>query len=317
MKDLISIIIPVYKVEKYIKKCIDSIICQSYRNLEIILIDDGSPDESGKICDQYATIDNRIKVIHQKNGGLSAARNAGIKVAKGKYIAFVDSDDYIKSDMISNLYDDINKEKADISICGYYLVKDDVVSYCEHCNEKFTLSGIEAMNHLYDDYCVLTSLAWNKLYKREVFKYIKFAEGKVHEDDIIILDILKVCKKISFNLKPEYYYIQRTDSITGNFKVNRLDGLYALEIRDDYFKSIKRDDLIDLNNYKKYYIVTTFIKNARKVKNKDDLLKEKIKECKKKKIMYYSKIKKSNYLSFKRKVFVNISFYFQIIYDII
>lgn len=122
-EDLISIIVPVYKVENYLSKCLDSMICQTYKNIEIILVDDGSPDNSGKICDDYAKKDSRIKVIHKENGGLSDARNAGLKIATGKYIGFVDSDDYISVEMYEKLYNQAKKEDADIACCNYYRVK--------------------------------------------------------------------------------------------------------------------------------------------------------------------------------------------------
>ncbi|EGP5489252.1 glycosyltransferase, partial [Enterococcus faecium] len=116
----ISIIVPVYKVEPYLRKCVDSILAQTFTDFEVILVDDGSPDNSGKICDEYASKDSRVRVIHKKNGGLSSARNAGIDVARGKYLGFVDSDDYIEKDMYELLYDNIVKEQADLSICGIY-----------------------------------------------------------------------------------------------------------------------------------------------------------------------------------------------------
>ncbi len=116
----ISIIVPVYKVEPYLRKCVDSILAQTFTDFEVILVDDGSPDNSGKICDEYASKDSRVRVIHKENGGLSSARNAGIDVARGKYLGFVDSDDYIEKDMYELLYDNIVKEQADLSICGIY-----------------------------------------------------------------------------------------------------------------------------------------------------------------------------------------------------
>ena len=127
MEDLISIIIPVYKVEKYIYKCIDSVLNQTYKNLEIILVDDGSPDKCPEICEEYAKKDNRIKIIHKKNGGLSDARNAGLKVATGKYIGFVDSDDYIEKDMYQVLYNNIIKTNSDISIVNLKEVKENEI----------------------------------------------------------------------------------------------------------------------------------------------------------------------------------------------
>ena len=121
-KPLISIIIPVYKVEKYLEKCIKSVLDQTYKNLQIILVDDGSPDNCGNICDNYAKIDNRIEVIHKANGGLSEARNVGLKVARGEYIGFVDSDDYVSNEMFENLYNTLISNDVDVSICNFYTV---------------------------------------------------------------------------------------------------------------------------------------------------------------------------------------------------
>ena len=123
-KPLISIIIPVYKVEKYLEKCIKSVLDQTYKNLQIILVDDGSPDNCGNICDNYAKIDNRIEVIHKENGGLSDARNVGLKKARGKYIGFVDSDDYVSNEMFENMYNTLVNNNADVSICNFYTVID-------------------------------------------------------------------------------------------------------------------------------------------------------------------------------------------------
>ena len=170
--ELISIIIPVYKVEKYLEKCINSIIGQTYTNLQIILVDDGSPDNSGKICDKYAKKDSRVEVIHKSNGGLSEARNSGIERAKGKYIGFVDSDDYIKEDMYEVLYNLITRFQADVSICNLY----DVVG--DEKNIRNINEGIKEYNRIDILKEVLMdkniqSYAWNKLYKKELFDNLK------------------------------------------------------------------------------------------------------------------------------------------------
>ena len=124
---LVSVIVPIYNVEKYLRKCVDSILNQTYKNLEIILVDDGSPDNCGNICDEYALSDSRIRIIHKKNGGLSDARNAGLDIARGNYILFVDSDDYIDETMVEKLYEALEKEKAEMSLCSFVYVNDDGV----------------------------------------------------------------------------------------------------------------------------------------------------------------------------------------------
>ena len=173
-KDLISVIVPVYKVEKYLEKCIESVLKQTYTNLQIILVDDGSPDNCGKICDEYAKKDSRIEVIHKINGGLSDARNVGINRANGRYIGFVDSDDYIKEDMYEKLINLIKEYDADISICNLY----DVIDGKEYVRNKdngiHEYSRIDILKEILLDKNI-QSYAWNKLYKKELFDEIKSA----------------------------------------------------------------------------------------------------------------------------------------------
>ena len=175
--DLISIIIPVYNVEKYINKCLESVINQTYRNLEIILVDDGSEDKSGKICEEISIKDNRIRVIHKENGGLSDARNIGLDNSNGEYIAFIDSDDFIERDMIEFLYYNINKYDADISICSNYIFDE------EECIDNSTkeikvYNRLEILKEVLLDEKI-RSYAWNKMYKRDLFYNIIFPKGRV------------------------------------------------------------------------------------------------------------------------------------------
>ena len=177
--DLISIVVPIYKVEKYINKCIESILNQTYKNLEIILVDDGSPDNCGKIADEYAKKDNRIKVIHKKNGGLSDARNAGIDIVKGKYIAFVDSDDYIEKEYIEIMYNAIRTNKVKIVQCGINKVNDDgkvLDSYGYLDNELINSKRI--IEEKYTKYPISNVVAWNKLYSTDLFKDIRYPVRK-------------------------------------------------------------------------------------------------------------------------------------------
>ena len=163
--DLISIIIPVYKVEKYLEKCIESVLKQTYTNLQIILVDDGSPDNCGKICDEYAKKDSRIEVIHKINGGLSDARNVGINRANGRYIGFVDSDDYIKEDMYEKLINLIKEYNADVSICNLYDVFDGKEYVRNKDNGIHEYSRIDILKEILLDKNI-QSYAWNKLYKK-------------------------------------------------------------------------------------------------------------------------------------------------------
>lgn len=216
---LISVIVPVYKVEKYLNRCIDSIIKQTYHNLEIILVNDGSPDNSGKICDEYVKKDKRIKVIHKPNGGLSDARNYALEIAEGEYIGFVDSDDYIKEDMFQTLYDLCEENKADISIISFYEMIEDKVIAVRNSGELQIMDKIEAIKELLID-TKIQSYAWNKLFRKELFVGTRFPTGKNFEDIATTLILFEKCNKIVRLEKPKYYYVRRNDSIVGirNYK---------------------------------------------------------------------------------------------------
>lgn len=216
---LISVIVPVYKVEKYLNRCIDSIIKQTYHNLEIILVDDGSPDNSGKICDEYAKKDKRIKVIHKPNGGLSDARNYALEIAEGEYIGFVDSDDYIKEDMFQTLYDLCEENKADISIVSFYEMIEDKVIAVRNSGELQIMDKIEAIKELLID-TKIQSYAWNKLFRKELFVGTRFPTGKNFEDIATTLILFEKCNKIVRLEEPKYCYVRRNDSIVGirNYK---------------------------------------------------------------------------------------------------
>lgn len=212
---LISIIVPVYNVERYLKDCIESILAQTYKNFELILVDDGSPDKCGKICDYYGKKDRRIKVIHKLNGGLSDARNAGIEIAKGDYIGFVDSDDFIMPDMYEKLLDACIKYSADISMCGRNIVNEnkDVIG------ELFVIDKIEKYDKkdaigklLLWDSC--DSAAWDKLYKRSIFEEVRYPVGVMSEDYAVTARLFANANSIVHVGEPLYNYTQRSNSIT-------------------------------------------------------------------------------------------------------
>ncbi|MEY8255893.1 glycosyltransferase family 2 protein [Clostridium perfringens] len=213
-KKLISVVIPVYKVEKYLKRCIDSVINQTYEKLEIILIDDGSPDNCGNICDYYSKIDDRIIVHHQKNSGVSGARNKGIELAQGDYIGFVDPDDYIEPKLFEELYYVIEKSSADISICGFKTFGDEKKNH-ELCNKIWTKD--EALENLLLNK-IITSHLWNKLFKKELFNGIEFDLGKRYEDVRIIHKLFSRAIKVVSIKDSLYNYYIRKDSITGATK---------------------------------------------------------------------------------------------------
>ncbi|MDT6641236.1 glycosyltransferase, partial [Enterococcus faecium] len=208
----ISIIVPVYNVEKYLKKCVDSILGQTFTDFELLLIDDGSTDNSGSICDELAKTDNRIKVIHKENGGLSDARNIGIEVAKGDFIGFIDSDDYIDEDMYAFLYNNILKYDAELSMCGIYDVhKNKEIKKLTPFSQLVTKS--EAIELVLDGKLVVAN-AVSKLYKKELFENVRYPKGKIAEDAAVILKIINQCNKIHVDTSQKYYYYHRGDSIT-------------------------------------------------------------------------------------------------------
>ena len=221
----ISVIIPVYNVEQYLEKCVQSVLNQTYKNLEIILVDDGATDSSGNICDELAKRDNRIKVIHKANGGLSSARNEAMKVITGELVAFVDSDDYIISDFYEYLYKMLKKYDADIAEAEFLRIPAENMDETEQIlNEKNTgieyketvCDNIEVLNILYgvkEDPYVKKVVVWNKLYKKEILEGIIFPEGKLHEDEFTTHKILYRVRKIVSSNRYIHGYMQTKNSI--------------------------------------------------------------------------------------------------------
>lgn len=232
MKDLVSIIIPVYNVEKYLNRCIDSVIKQTYTNLEIILVDDESPDNCGKICDDYASRDKRIKVIHKKNGGISYARNEGLDNVTGKYIYFVDSDDYIFDYTIEYLYNLIIANNADIAIGqdrliyeNENIINNEGICYKEKSEKLYTSE--EAIKSTLYNYGISSS-AWNKLYKTELFNNIRYPFGRICEDLATTYKLFHKSNKIIVGYRTTYNYLtNRYNSyMNAKFKKERMDGIY-------------------------------------------------------------------------------------------
>lgn len=215
-KPLISIVVPIYDVEKFLPRCIDSILNQTYQNLEIFLVDDGSPDNCGCIADKYAIKDNRINVIHKENGGLSDARNVAIEKATGEYITFVDSDDYIANDYIEVLYSLIEKYHAEISIGSWKIFQEDTIPkkrsrkvYELKFNQQEALSDMFYQNHF-------DVSAWVKLYKRDLFNDVKFPKGELFEDLQTTFKLFLKCNTIAFSSCEIYFYMLRFGSIEGS-----------------------------------------------------------------------------------------------------
>ncbi len=248
--DTISVIIPVYNVSSYIRRCIDSVTCQTYRNLEIILIDDGSTDDSGNICDELASSDNRIRVIHQTNMGLSGARNTGLDHAVGRYIFFCDSDDYIKDDCLEKMIYRLKRDHADIVACGFDKVFDSDGDICEENAKAFTdlkpgrWSGPESVIQMMRNSNVC-SAAWNKLYCRDLFDGIRFVPGVQNEDEFTIYKVLYRAGIVSYIPDVLYRYYQRESSIMHE----NLAGRYRFFIEAaldsiSYFRDRGENDLV-------------------------------------------------------------------------
>lgn len=262
MTPLISVIIPVYNAEKYLRRCLDSVVAQTYRNLEIICVDDGSVDESGKICDQYAVRDARIKVIHQENQGLSAARNRGLDLAEGEYIAFVDSDDYILEDMHKKMLDKLLNYNVDLCMCQWQYEFSDGRQVVKRKNIAPTIYGrktsLEFARFLYMGNYEngVAVAAWNKLYRRALLDKIRF-EGRIHEDEAFSGRIM--AKNISVYVMEEQFYVyaQNGDSLTNKpFSTNKFFFLDALAERRELFKSdafiCQETELLYCNMYIEY-----------------------------------------------------------------
>lgn len=260
---LISVIVPVYNTEPYLHRCVDSIRMQTYKNLEIILIDDGSPDNCGVICDDYACIDNRIKVIHQTNSGVSAARNAGLDVCTGDYICFVDSDDYIRPEMYNCMVADAVMHNSDICVCQWQFEYSDGRQVIDASKTNVALFGeMNSTNFAeflyrgsYENGVVVA--VWNKLYKRHIFNSARFS-GNFLEDDAIHNLILSQSYSVFVSNKQLYVYTQNEDSLTNRpFRKEYLRFLQILEERIRLFNANdfirKQSQLLYCNIYVEYY----------------------------------------------------------------
>lgn len=238
MEHLVSVVIPVYNVEQYLRRCLDSVIGQTYKQLEIILIDDGSTDASGAICDEYALKDIRIQVFHTENQGLSNARNTGVSYAQGEYLAFIDSDDYIAEDMIEVIYDRIMRDESDLVICNFLRVNNAGKVLPENADSPILdekLNTEEALNKLCGSMCWYYVTAWNRLYRTELIREIPFPPNQINEDELIAHYLLGSCKSVSCVKKPLYYYVQSNDSITrGKYTIERLNAVTAMWDRCRY-----------------------------------------------------------------------------------
>lgn len=266
----ISIIVPVYNVENYLSRCIDSIVNQTYKELEIILVNDGSTDRCPQICEEYAALDQRIQVVHKSNGGLSDARNVGIDMSSGRYLMFVDSDDYIDICMVQKLYEAVAEHDADLGICNFKYVGDEPDSHYDNRNlpiRNEVIGGSEVLNQrLFQKKSWYWVVAVCKLYRRELFDQVRFPVGKLHEDEFILHRILLQCSKIACIATPMYSYYQRKGSIMDRKKdVKKLDGAEALFLRAEELSTRKEFEraavkslLAGASHFHSYYFSVCF-----------------------------------------------------------
>jgi len=268
-RGLISVIVPVYNVERYLSRCVESILAQTYKNIEILLIDDDSPDNCPQLCDDYATNYSNIKTVHLKNSGIgvSGARNAGLEIAKGDFIAFVDSDDYVHCELFSQLNYYLEKHPTvNMAICSYQKVSEETKHFDEvqHANE-ILLDDLGAMDLIIEDQN--KTAVWSKLYKKSIFENLRFPVGKHNEDMFLMPYIFQIAKNIVYSPIPLYYYYQDNESLCRSaFNYNMLDMLDALAIWNERAAS----EYPTLLKKAKSHYYTAVINSCQYLANKND-----------------------------------------------
>ena len=297
MKSLISIIIPVYNVETYLVECIESVLKQTYQNIEILLIDDGSPDNSGKICDEYAKKDSRVRVIHKENGGVSSARNVGLEQAKGEYLTFVDSDDFVDECYVEKMYDNLQENNSDLVFCSYSNYID---GKSEKSKEKLPENlKVDIQNEnfidficrffIYKDY--VFGSVWRILYTKKFINSLNFnLSVKIGEDSLFLLNAILQTQKISFIKAPLYFYRQNKNSVMHNYKKNYLKSQLSLyfELKKLFglFKDKKSKNVFQTHSvFLCYYTLTN------EIKFKPENWKENIQQVRDSELYLYFKLK--------------------------
>jgi glycosyltransferase involved in cell wall biosynthesis len=269
MDALISVVVPIYNVEQYLSRCLKSVINQTYKNLQIILINDGSTDKSLSICLEYKENDKRIIIVNQENGGLAKARNVGIEAATGDYIVFIDSDDYIANTYIESLYGLLIENDADIAICGYKKTTIDNEK-SDGYNEMTIYNGRELVREIYDLDMVKLMVAWNKMFKLSAFKDRRFPVGMLYEDFVLMIKMLYDADRVVVTDEKLYFYYQREYSITNQkFTKKHLDCLLQIKEKLDFFRERKEVKLQEncIQEYevmalKYYYLCKKHIKDS-------------------------------------------------------
>ena len=305
-EEKISIIVPVYNVEAYLERCVESILKQTYTNLEILLVNDGSTDHSGELCEQLALSDPRIRVIHKENGGLSDARNRGIDEASSDLIGFIDSDDYIDEDMYETLYRQMISSKADLSMCGHYDVYHQIPEKQVDDIMTWELKPEEAIKMVMEAK-ILSVTAVNKLYKRELFEQLRFEIGKIAEDAFIMIRLINQCQKVVATNEKKYYYVHRENSITTQkFSLKFLNVIEAYEqnaniIKENYPKLA--DVAIMRLNWSYFYVLDRLLVDT---EFEDKVLEERLIDYLKKNTM--SILKDSRFTRARRMSFLVLCF---------
>lgn len=299
-QELITVIVPIYNVEKYLSECINSIIKQTYTNIEIILVNDGSTDNSPNICIQFKEKDNRIRLINKENGGLSSARNAGIDIAKGKYLVFIDSDDYVDKKYIERLYNSVIINKTKVAQCGIWKVNDEKEKIGKIGYSRNVIkNGKEMIKDIYANHWLENIVVWNKIYETSIFKDIRFPLGKINEDEFTTYKILYSETKIPIINDDLYFYRQSNNSLMRKkFNIKRLDLLEGLEERIEFFS--KNGDIELYNMTIKAYL-NKCIESYMNVRIYIENSKDTQKMIKRKYFKYSKKILK-NSLTIKEKI---------------
>ncbi|MDQ0975373.1 glycosyltransferase involved in cell wall biosynthesis [Neobacillus niacini] len=273
MNQKVSVVVPIYKVERYLSKCVDSILNQTYRNLEVILVNDGSPDDCGNIAENYALLDNRVKVIHKENGGLSDARNYGMKYVTGEYTLFVDSDDWLDRSMIEELVKTSSKFQAEVVQSAFYYAYNDHLLFDSRVYKQnaspVVLDNKSLMYELVKNN-IVKNFAWGKLYKTKIIKDIPFKKGVLFEDVFWAHQVMQGVKTFVCVNKPFYFYLQRADSIVGTYTPRNLDILEGLKERhrfiEKYYENLTAESYKALlkNNLIHYILL---LRNRKKDRN--------------------------------------------------
>ena len=246
-KELVTVIIPVYNVENNISYCLESVLKQTYKNIEILIIDDGSTDNSYDICQKYAENDKRITLLRQTNQGIAFVRNRGVEQAKGNLIFWIDSDDYIKCDIIEKLYNNLVEYNADMSVCDYIKGSETDYSFTENKDIEIECfdnkKGLELI-YKNDHFSFTMAASWAKLIKKELYKDLYYPDGKIFEDIYMSHHLIQKCKKIVYTNEIMYYYFQWPESILGKkLHIAKLDYLGAFEERIHFFKQLNYEEI--------------------------------------------------------------------------